>query len=185
MASNCGRCTAQFQQFKQDVSSKSVASQQELFKLASFNAMCECVQQTGFDLGVDIGDTLNAVESYGAQQASGAWKQAVDGIDPARRSIQRAFIPAGTAPKHQQMSLEEFRGCQIWLYGLATRLQACHGDAKQWASEAGLQNPLDPISGYDEAQWNPQVETWQRMENCVRRQAHRAGTDVFAAWRAP
>lgn len=51
MASQCGRCTKEFQQFNQEAASQaashSSSSPENLFNLASFNSLCECVQQAG------------------------------------------------------------------------------------------------------------------------------------------
>eukprot|EP00658_Telonema_sp_P-2_P063683 TRINITY_DN52458_c0_g1_i1.p1 TRINITY_DN52458_c0_g1~~TRINITY_DN52458_c0_g1_i1.p1 ORF type:complete len:160 (-),score=34.32 TRINITY_DN52458_c0_g1_i1:102-581(-) len=123
----CGQCTAQFKQFSADVGGLQTPDTAAVVNQKSFNPLAECVQQAGRQLGVEIAETLNAVEAHGMQQGVQAWTQATNGIDPARHQIQRAFAPNGTAPDVQQMSIEEFRGCQIWMYGLATRLQACQG----------------------------------------------------------
>ena len=116
MASQCGQCTKQLKHFNNEMSSQEVSARDPaaIVSLRSFNPMADCVERAGKGLGVEIGDMLNAVEASGVEQALPAWQQAVLGIVPAKRQIQRIFMPgARPAKANEEMSVEEFRGCQV------------------------------------------------------------------------
>ena len=81
------------------------------------------------------------------------------------------------------MDIDELRVCQVWTYGLASRLEACRPQAHEFASAAGMRDANQPLLGYDEARWDPRTPVWQDMELCVNAQAERAGADCDAAWR--
>jgi len=195
MATQCGSCSAEYQKWVKQATAvlkKPQVGYEEtvtVVNLPEYNPMAECVVQAGRTIGVEVADTLDTVENYGMQEqqkrAGGAWKEAVDGIEPARRQIHHHFIPNGPSRDEKEMSMEEFRGCQLWMYGLATRLSTCKTKATEFASVAGMPDPSSPFKGFQEEKWNPETAAWQGMEDCVRRQASKAGADVFDAWQAP
>ena len=87
------------------------------------------------------------------------------------------------APSAGEMSIDELRVCQVWLFGLASRLRACQPAAGVFAEAAGLQDANRPLVGYAEERWDPRAPEWKRMEMCVHGQAGEAGQAVDAVWR--
>ena len=87
------------------------------------------------------------------------------------------------APSAAEMDVDELRVCQVWMYGLASRLTACHRAASEFSIAAGMVDPNSPLKGYDEERWDPTEPPWQRMEICVHTQASKAGTEADTAWR--
>ena len=83
------------------------------------------------------------------------------------------------------MEVDELRVCQVWTYALASRLEACRAQARDFATAAGMRNANQPLVGYDEARWDPHAPAcaWQDMELCVTAEAERASTDCDTEWR--
>jgi len=190
MAVRCGGCTEEYKKWKGELPTPQlrVEDTQAAVSLPSFNPMAECVIREGREVGVEVSQTLDTTEAFGqkmqGEHAQRAWGTAVGGIEPARRDLISKFLPNGPAPQRQQMSINELRVCQIWLYGLATRLAACQGDAKSFASAIQLPNPESPFEGYQEEKWDPQSKEWIGLESCVRHQAAKAGQDTSECWRS-
>ena len=74
--------------------------------------------------------------------------------------------------------------CQVWLYGLATRLSKCKDNAAAFAQGVGMSDPNQPLQGYQSRRWDPASPQWQLMEACVHYQAARAGAEANVAWRS-
>ena len=136
--------------------------------------------------------------------AAAEWAQAVREVAPLRTQLQQ-MLPAARrerlpwlrrvasreadratlAPAAEQMDADELRLCQVWMYGLATRLADCRHTAAALASAVGMADPNAPLGGYDARRWHPRSAAWREMEACVHVQAGRAGTAADAAWRRP
>jgi len=83
------------------------------------------------------------------------------------------------------MDIDELRVCQIWMFGLASRLHECQQHAAQFARQVGMPDPNTPLRGYDEDRWDPLSTGWRQMEMCVHEQAAKASTETDAVWRRP
>lgn len=174
--------------------------------LPGFEPLAQCILDRGAAIGVNPAVTLDHVENEGGRQfAASDWKRAVGEVEPLRRNLQLGFLrraneqgflrrsirrasdggkgQVSLAPSAAEMDVDELRVCQVWMYGLASRLTACHRAASEFAIAAGMVDPNSPLKGYDEERWDPTEPPWQRMEICVHTQANKAGTEADAAWR--
>ena len=165
--------------------------------LPGFEPMARCVLACGEAVGVKPDRTLDHVEAAGVkQQASAEWQRATSEVEPLRQSLQstflqkesRGFFSRGSskpalAAKPADMGIDELRVCQVYYYGLASRLSACQHLAAQFSTAAGMQDANAPLLGYDEEKWDPTAEPWKRMELCVHTVADQAGTEADRAWR--
>jgi hypothetical protein len=171
---------------------------EDAIRLPGFEPMAQCLIDTGAAVGVDPAATLEHVEAEGIRmQAATEWARAVREVSPLRTRLQESFLSTKTragffsaaksrvtlAPSAGEMGIDELRTCQVWMYGLASRLRACQDDARKFAELAGMDDPNSPLQGYDESRWDPRAPAWQQMEACVHNQASRAGTDADTAWR--
>mmetsp|Transcript_13359 Transcript_13359/g.30203 ORF Transcript_13359/g.30203 Transcript_13359/m.30203 type:complete len:158 (+) Transcript_13359:1-474(+) len=147
--------------------------------------MAQCVVDRGRSVGVEVERTLDHVEGKGAEiQAKREWERATGEVEPLRTQLRSTFLSRGVAQSAAEMSIDELRVCQIYFYGLASRLQHCHEHASAFAREAGMSDPNTPLLGYAEERWDPRTEVWQRMEMCIHEQAANAGTEADYAWRS-
>ena len=173
--------------------------------LPGFEPMARCILEQGDAIGIDPAATLDTVEAAGVKSHAGImWAQAVEEVEPLRRRLQHSFLRrdaetsllrravAGTRPKEValapsagEMGIDELRVCQVWMYGLATRLQDCQLRASNFATAAGMSDPNSPLESYDEDRWDPTAAPWHEMEACVHAQATKAGAEADKAWRAP
>ena len=152
--------------------------------LAGWPPLAQCVLDRGRSVGVEVGRTLAVVEAEGVKQQAGAeWQRAVGEVEPLRSRLQDNFLKNRLAPSRASMQLDELRVCQTWLFGLASRLEACQLHARDFAATAGMRDANQPLLGYDEERWDPNAPVWQDMELCVNAQAERAGADCDVAWR--
>mmetsp|Transcript_8212 Transcript_8212/g.26052 ORF Transcript_8212/g.26052 Transcript_8212/m.26052 type:complete len:244 (+) Transcript_8212:84-815(+) len=161
--------------------------------LAGFEPMARCVLACGEAVGVQPDKTLDHVEAAGArQQAEGEWQRATAEVEPLRQKLQDTFLSRTSwlgrrkpalAASASEMGIDEVRVCQVYVYGLASRLAACAPEAAAFAESANMRDVNSPLLGYDEARWDPTADLWRRMEMCVHRGAAAASTDLDRAWR--
>ena len=170
-----------------------------VIELPGFETLGRCILSAGQAVGIDPGVTLDTVEAHGA---SSEWSRAVGEVEPLRQRLQTTFLAdkqssfirrafasrdkaknVALAPSAGEMGVDELRVCQVWMYGLASRLSECQNAASEFAASAGMSDPNSPLAGYDEERWDPREPIWQRMENCVHGQAANAGTETDRAWR--
>ena len=152
--------------------------------LASWPPLAQCVLDCGRAVGVDVSRTLAAVEEEGIKQQAGAkWHRAVAEGGPLRSRLQQELLKNRLAPSRAAMEVDELRVCQIWTYALASRLEACQSHAREFAVAAGMRNANQPLVGYDEERWDPNVPAWQDMELCLMSEAERASADCDRLWR--
>ena len=158
-------------------------------RLSGFEPMAQCVLECGAAVGVQPDRTLDHVEQAGQQhQAVSEWTRATTEVSPLREALQKSFLTgrfggSKMAKTAGEMNVDELRVCQIYVYGLATRLRACGQAASAFASEAGMRDPNSPLVGYNEERWDPTADVWKRMEMCVHTAADAAGSTTDAAWR--
>ena len=75
--------------------------------------------------------------------------------------------------------------CQVWMYGLASRLGACRAAAGEFATVAGMRDPNTPLlGGFDEERWDPTARkashsSASSMRYCIGVEP-RIGPDQFA-----
>ena len=152
--------------------------------LASWPPLAQCVLDCGRAVGVEVSHTLAVVEAEGIKQQAGAeWQRAVAEVAPLRSRLQQELLQNRLAPSRDAMEVDELRVCQVWTYALASRLEACRAQARDFATAAGMRNANQPLVGYDEARWDPHAPAWQDMELCVTAEAERASTDCDSEWR--
>ena len=173
--------------------------------LTTFEPMARCLVDHADSLGFDAGAMLNRVEAAGEQNAASAeWARAVREVEPLRTKLQTHFLSqegresqsflqraiAGSKAKKPalarsagEMDIDEVRVCQVWVYGLASRLRACQQLAHEFAVSSGMTDPNTPLQGYDEERWDPRAPPWRDMESCVHVAAAKAGTETDIAWR--
>lgn len=174
---------------------------EEAIKLPGFETLGRCILSAGAAVGVDPAVTLNTVEAHGARTE---WVRAVGEVEPLRQRLQQNFLASKKPPSFLQrafargdaskkdvplaasageMQIDELRVCQVWMYGLASRLSECQHAASEFAASAHMSDPNSPLAGYDEEKWDPREPVWQRMEACVHAQAANAGAEADQAWR--
>ena len=152
--------------------------------LASWPPLAQCVLDCGRAAGVEVSRTLAVVEAEGIKQQAGAeWQRAVAEGAPLRSRLQQELLQNRLSPSRDAMEVDELRVCQVWTYALASRLEACRAQARDFAAAAGMRNANQPLVGYDEARWDPHAPAWQDMELCVTAEAERASTDCDTEWR--
>ena len=137
-------------------------------------------------------DIENAPRAGARQQAEGEWQRATAEVEPLRQKLQDTFLSRTSwlgrrkpalAASASEMGIDEVRVCQVYVYGLASRLAACAPEAAAFAESANMRDVNSPLLGYDEARWDPTADLWRRMEMCVHRGAAAASTDLDRAWR--
>ena len=208
MASKVDQCKGPYGEWKAEANAalpKQITSEhtRDAVSLSAFEPMAQCLLNAGAAVGVDPGVTLDTVENYAVKAAANnEWSRAINDVEALRTKLQQNFLakkpslhriwsgllgPAeGTLAKSAgEMQIDELRVCQVWMYGLASRLRSCRGMAGDFAAAAGMSDPNSPLQGYDEARWDPNSPPWQAMEDCVHQQAAGAGTTADAAWRRP
>ena len=200
MGSNLEACREQYSTWRAEAAavlpSKLTAAHTETaIGLPGFEPLGQCVLASGAAVGVQPDRTLDHVEAAGEkQQAAQDWSRATHEVEPLRAQLQTTFLKSSglfsrgkpaLAANMEAMGIDELRVCQVWMYGLAWRLRACHERAEAFSREAGMRDPNTPLQGYDESKWDPQSETWQRMEHCVHRTAAKAGAETDSVWRRP
>jgi len=183
--------------------------------LPGFEPLARCIINRGEAIGVDPAVTLDTVEQEGVRtMAATEWSRAVREVEPLRQRLQQGFLQkaneqgylrrtlrratasvkgsstAGTGPvklaaKATDMDIDELRVCQVWMYGLASRLGACQQAALEFANAAGMADPNVPLANYDQERWDPRSPPWKEMEACVHLQAGNAGVETDGAWRRP
>lgn len=172
--------------------------------LPAFEPLAQCILDRAAAVGVDAGAMLDRVEAAGEQTLKSAeWTRAVQEVEPLRSRLQQGFLRGSQAEPSLfrraisrvksdevvlassagEMGIDELRVCQVWMYGLASRLSACQGKAGEFAAAAGMSDPNTPLLGYDSERWDPRSPVWSEMEACVHGQAGKAGTQADAAWR--
>lgn len=177
-----------------------------LSRLPAFDSLARCIVDAGAKAEFDVATALDSVVQSSTMLHAAAWARAVGEVAPLRGKLQEGFLPRPTpsaepsllsravaamdeaagahlAPSAAEMSIDEVRGCQVWMYAIARRLQACRAGADAFASAARLADPNAPLKAYDEAQWDHRTPHWQSMEDCVQGAAVRAGTEADMAWR--
>lgn len=181
-----------------------VAQTQQAVALPAFEPLARCVTLRSMEVGVEPGPLLDRMQAQSKLGAITEWSRAVRDVVPLRERLQamlpmarvarlswlqravgsRAQAPAGLAPSAAEMDIDEVRLCQVWMYGVASRLSACRGAAGELAAGVGMSDPNQPLQGYESRRWDPTSPTWREMEACVHLQAAKAGTVADAAWRA-
>ena len=172
--------------------------------LPGFEPLAQCIIERAAAIGVDAGAMLDRVEVAGERTlASAEWSRAVQEVEPMRSRLQQGFLRGSQAEPSflrramarlrsdevvlassaGEMGIDELRVCQVWMYGLASRLSACQGAAGEFAAAAGMSDPNAPLLGYEAERWDPRSPVWSEMEACVHVQAGKAGTEADAAWR--
>ena len=154
--------------------------------------------------GIDTGDMLDGVQ--GGNRTRAEWMQAVDAVGPLKLKLQGELLPAARkqrqsflqrrfsssaassapgalAPSAGEMDVDELRLCQVWLYGLASRLSRCKKAASALADGVGMGDPNKPLENYASRRWDPSSPIWQEMEACVHLHAARSGAEADLAWR--
>ena len=189
MGSNVQECKGAFGSWKAEAAHElprqlRASDTEAAVGLPGWPPLAQCVLDRGRSVGVEVGQTLEVVEAEGVKQQAGAeWQRAVGEVEPLRSRLQHSFLKSRLAPTRGAMELDELRVCQVWLYGLASRLEACQLHAHDFAAAAGMRDGNQPLLGYDESRWVPNSPVWQDMELCVSAQAERAGADCDVAWR--
>lgn len=192
MGSRVGECKGAYAEWKAQAAGAlpgqlTAEHTQAAVELPGFGPMAKCLMETGAAIGVDPSATLDHVQTAGGRSVAAAeWARAVADVDPWRAKLQQSLLRApGTAlaPTAPQMGIDELRVCQLWMFGVASRLGACQRAAADFAASAGVADPNSPLKGYDEERWDPRAPRWQELEACVHVHAGRAGTEADAAWR--
>lgn len=191
MGKQCAGCELPYRAWREDAAqalpSQLTAEHTEAaIALPSWSPLAQCVIDHGRAVGVEVSRTLDAVEKAGVErQAHGEWSRAVAEVAPLRARLQKQFLPAGLARSTGAMDIDELRVCQVWMYGLASRLRDCSERAREFSRAAHMRDPNSPLLGYDAARWDPRADSWAAMELCVHEQAAKAGVEADAAWRQP
>lgn len=198
MGSNLERCKESYQTWRSQAAEVlpgqlTAAHTETAIGLSGFEPMGRCVISCGEAVGVQPDRTLDHVEAAGLkQQAENEWRRATAEVEPLRRTLQTTFLKGSgifssgkpaLAPRTADMTIDELRVCQVWMFGLASRLRACQKSAADFSVSAGMRDANTPLAGYDEAKWDPTAEPWQRLELCVHTQAQNAGAEADVAWR--
>lgn len=175
--------------------------------LPTFEPLAKCVTLRSMEIGVEPSTLLDNIQGN-KRQAQVEWMRAVDEVGPLKVKLQTELLPAARkekmswlqrklapaqgaegdragalAPSTAAMDVDEARVCQVWLYGLASRLSKCSDTASAFAQGVGMSDPNQPLQGYESRRWDPAGKTWQLMEACVHFQAARAGAQTDVAWR--
>ena len=191
MANQCGDCKEDYDEWKSQAAASlpsqlTAAHTETAVGLPGWQPMAQCVVDAGRRVGIEISNALDHVETKGLDmQERAGWDRAVTEVEPMRTQLQRSFLPKGLAASAGEMGIDELRVCQLWMYGLATRIQACQQHASNFSREAGMRDPNAPMLGYDATRWDPNADGWTAMEMCVHTQAARANTECDDAWRRP
>jgi hypothetical protein len=171
--------------------------------LPAFEPLAKCVTLRSMEIGVEPSKLLDDIQGN-RKQAQAEWIRAVDDVGPLKVSLQSELLPAARvekltwlqrrtaqadragalAPSPAAMDIDEARLCQVWLYGLATRLSKCKEAASTFAQGVGMADPNTPLQGYESSRWDPSSSKFMLMEACVHLQAARAGAKTDVAWRA-
>jgi hypothetical protein len=213
MASRLDECRATFGAWKAQAARAGLPDQLQplhthtAVSLAEFEPMARCVVQYGERIGVDPNAMLTSIEMASEQQSAGAaWARAVGEVEPLRAELQQSFLRKGDqqrragaslarrmfaggsdevelAPTAEQMGADEVLMCQVWMYGVGSRLQACQRSSRAFAAAAGLRDPNHPLENYDQKRWDPRSPVWREMEACVHVHAAKAGARADDAWR--
>jgi len=201
IASRCGeRCAAPVEAFREQAASFGVPSKlevkdtQQVVQLAAWPALERCVLEQGREAGVAVEDTLEHVEQVGVRQQAlqrqqagvEEWARARADVEVMRKNLQTSFliekgIPISTSAAN--MGVDELRVCQVYMYGLGSRLRRCQRHAQSFAEGAAMDDVNAPLKGYDEQSWSPELPQWQAMEACVHAEAEKAGGEFGKAWR--
>jgi hypothetical protein len=172
-------------------------------RLPGFEPMARCIAERGVELGIDPKALLDKVEREGGRVLAAAeWSTAVGEVAPLRRKLQEAFLKrgermsllqravargkadeVGLAPSAAQMDMAEVKVCQVYIYGLASRLRGCAPLTAAFADAAGMTDRNAPLRNYDGARWDPTTPKWAELEACAHVHAAAAGTEVDVAWR--
>lgn len=194
MGSRLGACKESYGQWRAEAS-KRLPKQlkpehtEQALGLPGFEPLAQCVLGSGEAVRVDAGAMLDRIESRAG--AAHAWTRAVEEVEPLRQKLQLSFLKADGAVETRlaatagEMDIDELRVCQVWMYGLASRLAACQPLAQRFAKRAGMKDPNSPLQGFDESRWDPRDASWQEMEMCVHHQASGVGTETDQFWRRP
>lgn len=206
MASRAKECKADYDRWRAEAAQQlpgqlTAEHTDAAVTMPGFEPMAQCLIDRGAASGIDVGQLLDRVE------AAGPWTRAATEVEPLRHQLQHSFLlgrrdtkesnfvrrafargggrsaSARLAPSAAEMDIDELRVCQVWMYGLASRLSACQRDASVFATSAGMVDPNTPLRGYDEGKWDPTASVWRQMEMCVHEQASKAGTTADAVWR--
>ena len=189
MANQCGRCKDPYDEWRSQAaatlpSQLTAEHTESVVSLPGWKTMAQCVVDSGRRVGIEVANTLNHVERKGMEmQDCVAWDTAVAEVEPMRAQLQRTYLSHGLARSAGAMDIDELRVCQLWMYGLATRLSECRKPASDFAEEAGMRDANAPMLGYDEERWDPNSDGWRTMETCVHAQAAKANTESDSAWR--
>ena len=192
MASQCDECRKEYTDWREQARAAlpgqlTAEHTETAVGLPGWDPMATCLMSLGRRAGVEIGRTLEHVEAEGARiQAQSAWRTAVAEVAPLREGLVSKFLPdRPLAQTAGQMDIDELRVCQVWMYGIGSRLVACQERAQSFSTTAGMRDPNTPLLGYNEERWDPYGEPWQALENCVHAQAALAGATADQAWRKP
>ena len=193
MGSKLDQCRDQYGQWRSEAAAQlpsqlKAEDTPRALGLPAFEPLAQCILASGEAVRVDAGAMLDRIESKSAAKHN--WDHAVSEVEPLRYKLQQSFLRRDgavgnvrLAPSAGEMDVDELRVCQVWMYGLATRLASCQQYAQRFAQSAGMRDPNSPLQGYDESRWDPRAPVWQQMETCVHLQARGAGTEVDPVWR--
>ena len=152
--------------------------------IAPWAALASCVEQHAGDAGVATASTLQHVATvsgvggrmrYAAQRE---WTHAAHDCDPMRKNMQQNLLSRPEANTRDEVLL-----MQVWMFGLASRLQRCKSQAESFAQHAQIADMTNPLGSLNEDLWSLENAEWQTMEDCIHVVAAEADADLHEAWR--
>ena len=147
--------------------------------LPGFEKLARCVTKRGEAAGVDSKALLHHIEmGIDHHPSAGVWSQAVAEAEPLRASLMQSFLMRGDQERRAsangrpfysngdredvvlaasagEMGVDELLLCQVWMYGLASRLGACQRSASAFAGAADMSDPNHPLENYNQKLWVP------------------------------
>ena len=72
---------------------------------------------------------------------------------------------------------------QVWMFGLASRLQRCRPQADGFAQHARISDVTNPLASMNEDLWSLETSEWRAMEDCIHAVAGEADADLHELWR--
>lgn len=208
MGSHLAECKDSYSEWKSQAAASLPADltaqhTREALSLPGFPALAKCVTLKSQAVGVEPGNLLDNVG--GGFTLRKDWFHAVEEVEPLKTSLQAMLlaarreqlswlakltrrpgaVDAALASSSTEMDVDEVRLCQVWMYGLASRLAPCKGSASAFAAGVGMEDPNQPLKNYQSKRWDPRSPVWQEMEACVHFQASRAGVTADSVWRRP
>ena len=141
--------------------------------LPAFEPLAKCVTLRSMEVGIEPSKLLDNLQGN-KKQAQAEWMHAVDEVGPLKVKLQTQLLPAARkekmtwlqrrmapphgaegdragalAPSAAAMDIDEARVCQVWLFGLATRLSKCKDTASAFAQGVGMSDPNQPLQNYE------------------------------------